>query len=71
MLWWPWLATSQLAPMVTMAPESNSRMPWIVVGVPTLIFLPFIGTFGVVTVALFARHAGEGGDALDRADAGG
>ena len=35
---------------VTTAPESNSSTPWMVVGVPTLIFLPVIGTSGVVTV---------------------
>ncbi len=35
--------------MVMIAPEWNSSTPWIVVGVPTLIFLPVIATPGVVT----------------------
>ena len=46
---WPCFHTSQLAAMVTSAPEWNSRMALIVVGVVTLIFLPRIGPSAVTS----------------------
>ena len=48
MLRWVCDHTSQLVPMATVAPFSNSSTAWIVVGVSTLIFSPLRG-FGYVT----------------------